>query len=64
MSLNVNIRISRMREDNAQVESNIIEEAEIRPTISLHQAVAGLKTLTQFLTGLQILPEDITGYRD
>ena len=47
---------------HAQVESNIIEEAEIRPTISLHQAVTGLKTLTQFLqysTGLQILPEDI-----
>ena len=53
---------SSLEEDNAQVESNIIEEAEIRPTISLHQAVTGLKTLTQFLqysTGLEILPEDI-----
>ncbi|CAG8543622.1 6416_t:CDS:2, partial [Paraglomus occultum] len=38
------------------------EEAEIRPTISLHQAVTALKTLTQFLqysTGPEILPEDI-----
>ncbi|CAG8701296.1 1158_t:CDS:2, partial [Ambispora leptoticha] len=51
-----------LEEDGAQVEGNTNEEVEIRPTISLHQAVTGLKTLTQFLqysTELEILPEDI-----
>ena len=57
-----------IEEDNSQVESNTNEEAEIRPTISLHQAVTGLKTLTQFLqysTEPEIPSEDIAAlYRD
>ena len=38
-----------LEEDNAQVENNMNEETEIKPTISFHQAVTGLKTLTEFL---------------
>ena len=51
-----------LEEDDTQVESNTNKEAEIRPTISLHQAVTALKILTQFLqysTGPEFLPEDI-----